>query len=95
MQRAQPTLQDYLARVRLAGQPGQAAQPGQLDIGDIVRRLMNIQPRSYFNLLPSDRAGLAGDVSQLGVPPEDFFASVERQFPRGVNPAGISFGAGF
>ena len=77
------------------GLPGQAAQPAQINIGNIIRRLMAITPRIYRNLLPSDKARISSAVSQLGVPPEDFWQSVFAQWPPGVNPAGISFGTNF
>ena len=69
--------------------------PSQINIGNIIRRLMAMTPRQYYGLLPSQRQTLASVVSQLGVPPEDFFRSVERQFPSGVNPGRIAFGANF
>jgi hypothetical protein len=62
------------------------------------QELFNLQrglnPRSFFNLLPSQVARLGSRVSRLGVPEEDFFASVFRQFPQGMDPSRI-FSAGF
>ncbi len=75
--------------------PEQAEAPAQLNIGNIIRRLMALTPRQYGNLLPSDRQRLAGRVSQLGVEPDDFFESLIRQFASGVNPGRIAFGANF
>lgn len=72
-----------------------APQPGQLDVGALIRMLMEFQPRQYANLLPSQRDILGSVFSQLGLPPQDAFASIERQFPQGANPNRISFGAGF
>ena len=77
------------------GLPSQAADPAQLHVGDLIRKLMALTPRQYFGLLPNQKQILASVVSQLGVEPDDFFTSLERQAPPGVNPASISFGSNF
>lgn len=77
------------------GLPERAGAPGQLDIGNLIRMLMNLTPRQYFGLLPSQKQILASIFSGLGLPPEDAFASIERQFPPGANPNRVSFGANF
>ena len=62
------------------------------DPTEAIQRLMNFTPQQFFGLLPSQVQHLAGTVSSLGVPPDDFFQSLFRGFPQGINPAQVSFG---
>ena len=57
--------------------------------------MRGLPPRAYYSLLPSQRDLLASSISALyGTPPRDFFESLERSIPPGVNP-NFNFGANF
>ncbi len=61
--------------------------PGEVLLG--IRQALT--PRFMRRgLLPSGRDFISGRVSALGVPPDDFWADLERGFPTGINPAQIT-----
>ncbi len=79
----------------LGPQPGLASgqSGGQFfDPTEAIQRLMNFTPQQFFGLLPSQVERLAGTISSLGVPPDDYFQSLFRGFPTGINSAQINFG---
>lgn len=78
----------------VSGQPVSQATT-RFSPGELIRRLAGaFTPRSFAGLLPSQNPFLDSIISSLGVPPEDFRASILRSFPTGPNPAQI-FQAGF
>ncbi|MCH8162066.1 MAG: hypothetical protein IIB88_09255, partial [Chloroflexi bacterium] len=82
------TAADQASTALTSGQSG-----GQFfDPTEAIQRLMNFTPQQFFGLLPSQVQHLAGTVSSLGVPPDDFFQSLLRGFPQGINPAQVNFG---
>ena len=87
-----PAPQPALTRPPITGFPGPVQNPGSgtmtITPGDLLRRAMGgLTPRSYAQMLPSTRDMLTGGISALGVDPRDWFASLERSFPTGPNPA--------
>jgi hypothetical protein len=72
--------------------PSEDKPPSAESINAIIRQFAEgLDPRSFFNMLPSQREFLAGIVSFLGRPPEDFFEEVFRSFPTAPNPAQTLF----
>ena len=52
----------------------------------LARAQRSFTPRAYSNLMPSQKDWFSGIVSGMGAEPTDFWTSVERQFPTGVDP---------
>ena len=92
----QADIDALLAQLNPTQQPTYPAPTGpqQYQPGELIRRFMSgLDPRTYYRkLLPSQIDFLGSIVSGLGVDPRDFFTSVERQFPTGVDPSQIYFG---
>jgi len=75
--------------------PAPAAPAGPPpNVDELVRNMARgLPPQSYFGMLPKQRQLMEGVLSSWGYPPEDFWASLERTFPTGIDPSRIFMGS--
>jgi hypothetical protein len=70
--------------------PPEAPGPGP---EEFIRALMAaMNPKAYYNMLPSQGPFLSSLISAMGIPPGDLWESIFRQWPTGPDPSRTMFG---